>query len=89
MEKNNKKIIIVFLSFAVGISSYFAFLISNNHALTQEIGVVQYWELILTRMSIITPDFYNEGSFLFLGGFYFVLVLLIGYIIIKKGIGNR
>ncbi len=52
-------------------------------------GVFQYWEMILTRMSIITPDFYNEGSFLFLGGLYFALVLLIGFIIIKKGIGRR
>ena len=89
MDKNNKKTLIVFLSFAVGIALYFAFLISNNHVLTQEMGVVQYWEMILTRMAIITPDFYNEGSFLFLGGIYFALILLIGFIIIKKGIRRR
>jgi len=89
MNKNNKKTVIIFFSFAVGISIYFTFLISNNHILTQEIGVIQYWEMILTRMSIITPDFYNEGSFLFLGGLYFALILLIGFIIIKKGIGRR
>ena len=86
---NNKKTVILFFSFAVGIALYFAFLISKNHILTQEMGVFQYWEMILTRMSIITPDFYNEGSFLFLGGFYFALILLIGFIIIKKGIGRR
>jgi len=39
MNKNNKKTVIVFFSFAVGIALYFAFLISNNHILTQEIGV--------------------------------------------------
>jgi len=89
MEKNNKKTVIIFLSFAVGISIYFAFLISKNHVLIQEIGVLQYWEMILTRMSIITPDFYNEASFLFLGGLYFALILLIGFIIIKKGIGRK
>jgi len=63
------------------------FLITNNHALTNKMGVVPYWDLILTRMSIITPDFYNEGSFLFLGGVYFALILLIGFIVIKKGLG--
>jgi len=89
MKKNNKKTVIVFFSFAVGIALYFAFLISNNHILTQEIGVFQYWEMILIRMSIITPDFYNEASFLFLGAIYFALVILIGFIIIKKGIGRR
>jgi len=88
MKKNNKKTVIVFFSFAVGIGTYLAFLISNNHVLTREMGVFQYWEMILTRMSIITPDFYNEGSFLFLGGFYFALVLLIGFIIIKKRINQ-
>jgi len=89
MKKSKLKKTIVFFSFAIGIGSYLAFLILNNHVLTQEMGVFQYWEMILTRMSIITPDFYNEGSFLFLGGLYFALVLLIGFIIIKKGIGCR
>jgi len=89
MKKSKLKKTIVFFSFAIGIGSYLAFLILNNHVLTQEMGVFQYWEMILTRMSIITPDFYNEGSFLFLGGLYFALVLLIGFIIIKKGIGRR
>ncbi len=89
MKKSKLKKTIVFFSFAIGIGLYLAFLISNNHVLTQEMGVFQYWEMILTRMSIITPDFYNEGSFLFLGGFYFALILLIGFIIIKKGIGSR
>jgi len=89
MKKSKLKKTIVFFSFAIGIGTYFAFLISNNHVLTQEMGVFQYWEMILTRMSIITPDFYNEVSFLFLGGFYFALILLIGFIIIKKGIGRR
>jgi len=85
MKKSNVKTIIVFFSFAIGIGSYFVYLITNNHVLTREMGVVPYWEMILTRMAIITPDFYNEGSFLFLGGVYFALVLLIGFIIIKKG----
>jgi len=89
MKKSKLKKTIVFFSFAIGIGSYLAFLISNNHVLTQEMGVFQYWEMILTRMSIITPDFYNEGSFLFLGGIYFALILLIGFIIIKKGIGHK
>jgi len=89
MKKSKLKKTIVFFSFAIGIGLYFIFLISNNHVLTREMGVFQYWEMILTRMSIITPDFYNEGSFLFLGGLYFALVLLIGFIIIKKGIGHR
>jgi len=81
--KKNIKTIIVFFSFAVGIGSYLAlFLIITNHPKTLY-AVVPYWELILTRMSIITPDFYNEGSFLFLGGIYFALILLIGFIIIK------
>jgi len=86
LNKNNVKIIIVFFSFAIGIASYLAYLISNNHDLTTEMGVIPYWDLILTRMSIITPDFYNAGSYLFLGGIYFALILLIGFIIIKKTI---
>ena len=86
---NNKKTVIVFFLFAIGITSYFAFLILKNHILIQEMGVFQYWNMILTRMSIITPDFYNEGTFLFLGGLYFALILLIGLIIIKKGISSR
>jgi len=89
MKKSNLKTTIIFFSFAVGIGSYFVYLITNNHVLTREMGVVPYWDLILTRMSIITPDFYNEGSFLFLGGIYFALILLIGFIIIKKGIRRR
>jgi len=89
MNKNNKKTIIIFFSFAFGIVLYFGFLISNNHTLTQEIGVFQYWEMILNRMSIITPDFYYEVSFLFLGFFYVALILLIGFIIIKKGIVRK
>ena len=89
LKKSNLKTIIVFFSFAIGIGSYFVYLITNNHILTREMGVVPYWDLILTRMSIITPDFYNEVSFLFLGGVYLALVLLIGFIIIKKGIGRR
>ena len=89
MKKSKLKKTIVFFSFAIGIGTYLAFLISNNHVLTQEMGVFQYWEMILTRMSIITPDFYNEGIFLFLGGIYFALILLIGFIIIKKGIGSK
>ena len=89
MKKSKLKKIIVFFSFAIGIGTYLAFLISNNHVLTQEMGVFQYWEMILTRMSIITPDFYNEVSFLFLGGIYFALIILIGFIIIKKGINSK
>ena len=82
--KNNKKTIILFFSFTGGIASYLAFLILNNHKLTHEMGVFSYWEMILTRMSIITPDFYNETSFLFLGGIYFAMILLIGFILIKN-----
>ena len=85
MKKTNLKTIIVFFSFVIGIGSYFVYLITNNHALTREMGVAAYWDLILTRMAIITPDFYSEGSFLFLGGVYFALIVLIGFIIIKKG----
>jgi len=81
---NNKKTTIIFISFAVGIASYLALLILNNHKLTQEMGVIPYWDMILTRMSVITPDFYNETSFLVLGGIYFTLILLIGFILIKK-----
>jgi len=81
---NNKKIVILFFSFAIGIALYLSYLILNNHNLTREMGVIPYWDLILTRMAIITPDFYNEGSYLVLGGIYFALILLIGFIIIKK-----
>ena len=84
MKKSNMKTMIVFFSFVIGIGAYFVFLISNNHVLTREMGIIPYWDLILTRMSIITPDFYNESSFLFLGGIYFSLILLIGFIIIKN-----
>ena len=84
MIKNNKKIIIIFFSFAIGTALYLAFLISNNNELTQKIGVFQYWDMILTRMSIITPDFYNETSFLIFGIMYFSIILLIGFILIKK-----
>ena len=84
MKKNDKKTIIIFFSFAIGIALYLAFLISNNHMLTQKMGVIQYWDMILTRMSIITPDFYNETSFLIFGIMYFSIILLIGFILIKK-----
>ncbi len=84
MNKSNIKTIIVFFSFVIGIGSYFAFLISNNHDLTRELGVVIYWYLILSRMSVITPDFYNQISFVILGGIYLALILAIGFIIIKK-----
>ena len=88
MKKSNMKTMIVFFSFVIGIGSYFVLLISNNHVLTREMGVIPYWNLILTRMSIITPDFYNEGSFLFFGAIYFALILLIGFIIIRKITGK-
>jgi len=84
MNKNNLKIAIVFGSFAIGIGSILAYLISNNHTLTKEMGVIPYWDLILKRMTIITPDFYNQGSYIVLGIIYFALILLIGFIIIKK-----
>ena len=38
---NNKKTVIVFFLFAIGITSYFAFLILKNHILTQEMGVLR------------------------------------------------
>lgn len=84
MKKSNMKTIIAFFSFVIGIGTYFAFLISNNHEQTGELGVVIYWYLILTRMTVITPDFYNQVSFVFLGGIYIALILSIGFIIIRK-----
>ena len=84
----NKKSIAIFVSFATGITFYLFFLLSTNHVLVRELGLLQYWAMIVIRMSSITADFFNPGTYLFLGIAYFALILIIGFLIIKNGKTN-
>ena len=84
----NKKSIVVFVSFAAGITSYLFFLLFTNHTLVNELGLIPYWSMIIERMSLITADFFNPGTYLFLGIAYFALILIIGFLIIKNGKTN-
>lgn len=80
----NKKSVAIFVSFATGISFYLFFLLSTNHILVKELGLVPYWTMIIVRMTLISADFFNPGTYLFLGIAYFALILIIGFLIIKN-----